>query len=95
MKSMRLLFSALGLAAVAAALSACGGGGDENSGGGNGGGANPPVAGSDVPSSATASSAGATAFVKGVAAASDNTAAPINVGDAVLATSDTDEPEGV
>ena len=47
----------------------------------------------DVPLSATTSSAGAMEFVKRVAATSDNSAEPIRVGDAVLATSDTDEPD--
>jgi hypothetical protein len=43
--------------------------------------------------SATTSSSGAIAFVKSVAAPSDNSASPIVVGDATLATSDNDEPE--
>jgi hypothetical protein len=46
-----------------------------------------------VPLSATTSSAGALAFVKRVAATSDNRAEPIRVGGAVLATSDTDESD--
>jgi hypothetical protein len=49
--------------------------------------------GTDVPLSATTSSAGAMAFVKLVAATSDNSAEPIRVGGAVLATSDTDESD--
>ncbi|ROZ78676.1 hypothetical protein [Ramlibacter sp. WS9] len=82
---------ALSLVGGALLLAACGGGG---------GGepampvaTDPPVAGSDVPQSATTSSAGALAYVKSVAASSDNAATPVNVGDAVLATSDTDEPD--
>ena len=51
------------------------------------------MSGTDVPLSATTSSAGAMEFVKRVAATSDNSAEPIRVGDAVLATSDTDEPD--
>lgn len=90
MKPMNLFRARLGgLVAVAVVVTACG------SGSGDDGTVNPPVAGSDVPSSATSSSAGATAFVRGLTAAADNTASPINVGDAVLATSDTTEPEGV
>ena len=53
----------------------------------------PIMEGTDVPLSATTSSAGAMAFVKSVAATSDNKAEPIRVGDAVLATSETDEPD--
>ena len=51
------------------------------------------MSGTDVPLSATTSSAGAMEFVKQVAATSDNKAEPIRVGDAVLATSNTDEPD--
>lgn len=70
--------------ATALLLAACGGGGDTVV-------ADPFVEGTDVPLSATTSSAGALAFVKRVAATSDNTAEPLRVGGAVLATSDTDE----
>jgi len=77
-----------GLVGVAVLLSACGGGGGDSAVP-----IDPPVAGSDVPLSATTSSAAALAFVRTVAATSDNTATPITVGDATLATSDTDEPE--
>ena len=77
-----------GLAGTALLLAACGGGGGDASVP-----VDPPVAGSDVPQSATTSSAGALAFVKSVAATSDNTATPIAVGDATLAASDTDEPD--
>ncbi|MRD49424.1 hypothetical protein [Caenimonas koreensis] len=79
-------------AAVAALLvAACGGGG----GGGSGVTpvTDPNVSGTDVPTSATASSAGALAFVKIVAASPNNTAEPIRVGDATLATSETEEPD--
>lgn len=81
------------LAVVAGTLLvvACGGGG-----GGGGGDAvvtDPNVAGTAVPTSATTSSAGAFTFVNGVAASSDNTAEPLVVGDAVLASSETDEPD--
>jgi hypothetical protein len=89
--------------ACAALLAGCGGGGDGGgsggggSGGGGGGGAAPAdpnmMSGTDVPLSATTSSAGAMEFVKRLAATSDNSAEPIRVGDAVLATSNTDEPD--
>jgi hypothetical protein len=83
-------WAAKALALLASALvPACGGGG----GGAAPAVTNPPLAGTDVPASATASPAGALAFVKTVAAATGNDAEPIAVGDAVLATSDTDEPD--
>jgi hypothetical protein len=80
--------TAVTMAIAGMLLAACGGGSD-----GDGGTADPLVAGTDVPVSATTSSAGAFAFVKSVAATSSNTAEPIVVGDAVLATSNTDEPD--
>jgi hypothetical protein len=89
MKRMTSLGAGLtGLAGTALLLIACGGGG-----GGASVPTDPPVAGSDVPQSATSSSAGAVAFVRGLAASSDDTATPITVGDVTLATSDTDEPD--
>lgn len=88
----RRSLAAGGLLLVASALmlAACGGGG--------GGGASPaptePVAaGTDIPTSATTSAAGALTYVNSVASSSDNTAEPVVVGDATLATSDTDEPD--
>jgi hypothetical protein len=77
--------NALSLAASSLLLTACGGGGSSEA----------PIAdnGTDVPQSATTSSAGAIAFMKSVAASSSNTAEPLRVGDAVLATSDADEPD--
>ncbi len=88
MKLQTFLRAGLALAGGAFLLAACGGGG-------GGGAASPetPVAGTDVPLSATTSAAGALAFVRSLAASSDNTAAPITVGDATLATSETDEPD--
>jgi hypothetical protein len=80
---------ALSLAGGVLLLAACGGGHDDSPPVVT----DPPVAGSDVPQSATTSSAGAIAYVKSVAATSDNTATPVVVGEAVLATSDTDEPD--
>jgi hypothetical protein len=89
--------------ACAVLLAGCGGGGDGGGSGGGGGGGGPAPAtfdsdpnmmsGTDVPLSATTSSAGAMEFVKRLAATSANKAEPIRVGDAVLATSNTDEPD--
>jgi hypothetical protein len=89
MKTITWRRTAASLAVSTLLLAACGGGG-------GGGDTVAPVdtsGGSDVPQSATASSAGAIAFMKSVAATSDSTAEPLRVGDAVLATSDTDEPD--
>lgn len=85
--------TALGLA-IAAAVSGCGGGG------GNAvvetpPPSTPPVATSEVPASAGASAAGATAFVRSVAATPSDATEPLVVGDATLATSETDEPENL
>ena len=87
MKSITWKVTCLSLAASAVLLAGCGGGG--------GGVANldTPSMGSDALSSAAASSAGALAFVKSVAAATDDAAEPIAIGDATLAASDTDEPD--
>ena len=70
-------------------LAACGGGGDS----GVKAVTDPNVTGTDVPTSATASSAAAFAFVKIVAASPNDSAEPIRVGDLTLANSDTAEPE--
>ena len=51
------------------------------------------VPGTDVPVSATTSSTGAAEFVKTVVASSADTAEPLVVGDAVLSTTDTEEPD--
>jgi hypothetical protein len=83
--------NAKGFIAVATAMlaTACGGGNGDSAQVNT----DPPLAGTEVPVSATTSSAGAMAFMKNLAARSDNTATPIVVGDAVLATSDTDDPD--
>lgn len=75
------------LGAGAALLAACGGGGGSSAP------VDPVVSGTDIPVSATTSAAGAFTFVNGVASSSDNTAEPLVVGDATLATSETDEPD--
>lgn len=54
--------------------------------------ADPPVAGTQVPTSATTSSAGAFSFANSTASSSSDTSEPLEVGDATLATSETDEP---
>lgn len=66
-------------------LAGCGGGGRHDT--------DPNVEGTDVPLSATTSSAGALAFVKRVAASSNDRSEPLRVGGAVLATSDTDDSD--
>ena len=88
LKSMTTRRTAAGLAAAAVLLTACGGGG-----GGGVSSADPLIDGIDVPQSAMSSSAGAFAFVKSVAASNDDGAEPLRVGGAVLATSDSDEPD--
>lgn len=75
------------IALSAALVTACGGGG-----GGEIASGPPTVSGTDVPLSATQDSHAATQFVASVAAKSDSSD-PIVVGDATLATSETDEPE--
>jgi hypothetical protein len=77
------------VAATALVLSACGGG----SGGAPA--PDPNVAGSDVPQTATLGAADATAFVRGSAASATDSAEPLRLGNAILATSETAEPEPV
>lgn len=87
------------LAASMALLVACGGTTDFSKIGIGGGGAGGTtvagfVDGTDVPLSATTSSAGATAFASSlVAAGTSETAEPLVLGDAVLASSDTDDTD--
>jgi hypothetical protein len=71
--------------ATALGLAGCGGGGDSSS----------PVAlvpGTQVPQSATSSVAGVIAFLMELIAGTSETTDPIAVGDAVLFTSETDDP---
>lgn len=53
----------------------------------------PLIAGTDVPTSSTTTAAGAAVFVKMVVESSANAAEPLVLGDAVLATTDTEEPD--
>ena len=86
-KTSWALTSACGISLM---LASCGGGG------GGGSALTPPlVSGTEVPVSATVSADGAFAFVDSVAATRDDSAEPLVVGDATLATSETDEPRPV
>jgi hypothetical protein len=75
---------------VAAGLAACGGGDDAPAAP-----ADPFVAGTQVNVSATQSADGAFAFANGSGANPDNTSEPLVLGDATLATSETDEPKAL
>jgi hypothetical protein len=70
-------------------LAACGGGSDPVVP------SIPLVTGTDIPVSATTSAAGAFTFVNTLAGAANDTAEPLTVGNAILATSDTDEPSAL
>lgn len=93
MKNLNFTRTPLALATGLMLLAACGGGGGDGAPPPAGGGGPDVVTGTQVPTSATTSSAGAFAFANATASASDNTAEPIEVGAAVLATSETDEPD--
>jgi hypothetical protein len=78
----------LSTAIAAAMLTACGGGG------GDAVVAAPPSApNSEVPLSATTSSAGAFTYVNGLTATRDETATPVVVGDVTLGATETEEPD--
>jgi len=79
-------------ACTGALLASCGGHGDGSS---NTGAAPPVELASDVPASARQSAEGAFDFVASVAATRDDSGEPLLVGDATLASSDTDEPKAV
>jgi hypothetical protein len=87
MKSIAWKLMGLCVAGSALLLAACGGGG------GGGASVDAPGAAPGGLASATTSSAGALAFVRTVAAGNENGAEPITLGDATLATSETDEPD--
>ncbi len=72
---------------AAALLAGCGGGGGSTAP------LDPFVTGSEVPQSATASATGAFAFLRGLLDMTSESTEPIVVGDAVLGTSETAEPE--
>ena len=86
MKTLPLKVSRLGLVVGIILLAACGSGGNDSP-------SDPLVSGTDVPSSATTSSASAFTFVNATAATGSDTAEPLAVGDVTLATSETDEPD--
>ena len=92
-KNLNFARTPLALATGLLLLAACGGGGDGGSTPPPSGGGGDVVAGTQVPTSATTSSAGAFTFANATASATDNTAEPLEVGGAVLATSETDEPD--
>ena len=84
---LNLLKSSLLFATSAVLLSACGGGSSSTTA------AVALVAGTDVPVTATETTAGVVSFANLSAASSDDTGEPLAVGEAALASSDTDEPD--
>ncbi len=84
MKSILLKSSSLLIAMSALALSGCGSSGNS---------AAPLVAGTDIPVSATETTAGVVSFANLSVANGGDTDEPLVVGDAALAASDTDEPD--
>ena len=85
-----LIRARLASAAAALALAGCGGGG--------GGAAPPPdpfAPGSDVPLAATQTATEATRFVRSASGGNSESADPLRLGDAALATSETAEPEPI
>lgn len=91
MNKTLLARTALAVSATALLLAACGGGG----GGDDTPVVTPSATGSQVPASATSSAAGAFGFVNGLAASKDDSGEPLILGDAVLGTSETDEPSAI
>lgn len=82
MNILRILRTTLVTGVGATALAACGGGNSD-----------PFVAGTDVPTSATATSAAVLPFAISVSSAISDSSEPLIVGDTALATSETDEPD--
>lgn len=90
MKVMTTCRTALAVCGAAFLLAACGGGG------GSGGAATDPlVAGTEVPISATTSAAGASNFVRSVVNSAADDKESLIVGNVVLATTETEEPEAI
>ena len=81
---MKKMHAMILLGAASALLAACSSSSDDAP-------APTPVATTDIPSSATGSAAGLTAFVNGQIAATSDTSEPILVGDAVLPLDDSTE----
>ncbi|HSV79917.1 MAG TPA: hypothetical protein VLK85_12055 [Ramlibacter sp.] len=92
MNTKRIARALMGACTGALLLAACGGHGD---GSPDTGATSPVELASDVPASARQSADGAFDFVASVAATRDDTAEPLVVGDATLASSDTDESKAV
>lgn len=82
----------LSLLVAACVLSACGSSGYDDAPAPPPAPVDPPVAGTQVPTSATTSSAGATTFVRTTSSAVDDAGEPLELGTALLASSETDEP---
>ncbi|MDB5895572.1 MAG: hypothetical protein JWQ88_3103 [Rhodoferax sp.] len=81
-------------AACAVALTACGGGGGgDGGGGGNTNGAGAVVEGSDVPVGVEQSVGSVVAFAKRLIGMTSENGEPVLLGNAKLATSETDSPE--
>ena len=84
---MKKIHAILALGAMALVVAGCGSSSSDDAAAP----VTPPVATTDVPSSATANSAGLVTFVNAQIGASSDTGEPILVGDAVLPTDDTTE----
>jgi ABC-type phosphate transport system substrate-binding protein len=93
MTSFMNMRTPLAVCAVVLGLAACGDGSSLPSTGNPAAATDPLIPGTDVPTSATTSAAGATAFVKTVVASSAETTEPLQLGEVVLATTDTEEPD--
>ncbi len=89
---MRRVHSFLAAVVLSAGLSACGSSGYDEPPAPPPPPVDPLVAGTQVPTSATTSSAGATVFVSNTAAAARDAEEPLELGDVMLASSDTAEP---
>jgi hypothetical protein len=75
------------LIAMGLSLAACGGGGGSSSP------ADPLVAGTDIPVSATETMAGVVSFANLTLVGKDESSDPLVIGDAALASSETEEPD--
>jgi hypothetical protein len=92
----KIQYRVAGICAITLAMAACGDGGSLP----NAGNADqppvaqtPPVAQAGIPFEATQNAAAAFTFVNGVASSEDNSGEGLVVGDEILATTDTQEPD--